>query len=236
MPIYQSLAKSIAEKISSGEWPTGTVLPSETALAAEWRVSVGTMRRALSELTSEGLLARRRKTGTVVTGRPPRQNLRFYFQYFRLHGRDGTLQNSLTKVLHAVGRPATPAEATKLAIEVGGAVIEIHRLRIVKGRRVMHETLVIAAGLVPGIDLAPEAIPERLYSALWEVWGQKIAAIREEISAEVATPEDCRLLDLAPPAAVLVISEIAYDEQARPLLLNCHRANTAQDVYINEIQ
>lgn len=194
------------------------------------------MRRALSELTSEGLLARRRKTGTVVTGRPPRQNLRFYFQYFRLHGRDGSLQNSCTKVLDVTDRPATSDEATKLAIEPDSPVIEIQRLRIVKDRPVMHETLVISAALVPGINLSPDAIPERLYPALWEVWGQKISAIREEISAELASHEDCKLLELARPAAVLVISEVAYDEQARPMLLNCHRATTAQDVYINEIQ
>ena len=62
-------------------------------------VAVGTVRRALGDLTAEGMLRRRRKTGTVVTGRTPHHSLRHFFQYFRLHDRDGELVRSAAKVL-----------------------------------------------------------------------------------------------------------------------------------------
>ncbi|MGU3575967.1 GntR family transcriptional regulator [Brucellaceae bacterium C25G] len=236
MPIYRAVAKQIADRIESGEWATGTILPSEVALAQEFRVSVGTVRRALSDLTGEGLLARRRKTGTVVTGRTPQHNLRFYFDYFRLHSREGAMQNSVAKVYQVKLRPSLKAEADNLNIETGDNVIEISRIREVQDRPVMHETVVINAAIAPDFPLNVEAIPERIYPALWELCGLKIAAIRERIAAELATSEDCRLLNLNSPAAVLVIHEIAYDEQAQPILLNHHRATTENDIYINEIQ
>ncbi|PWJ84592.1 GntR family transcriptional regulator [Pseudaminobacter salicylatoxidans] len=235
-PIYRAVAAQITERITSGIWPAGTVLPSETALAQEFRVAVGTIRRALGELTAEGSLVRRRKTGTVVTGRTPRHNLRFYFHYFRLNKRSGEMQNSVPHVTAVTRRVATAHEAQSLAIDETDPVIHIHRVRAVDGRPVMHEEVIIPAALVPEFPLTAADVPERLYPMFWERYGIKIAAIREQIEAELATQEDCRHLGLTAPAAVLVIHEVAYDEQARPVLMNIHRATTANDVYVNEIQ
>ncbi|MET3792073.1 GntR family transcriptional regulator [Aquamicrobium terrae] len=212
------------------------MLPAETALAQEFRVSVGTVRRALGELTAEGSLVRRRKTGTVVTGRSPKHNLRFYFHYFRLHKRTGEMQNSIPRILAVTRRTATSHEAQTLGIGAEEDVVHIHRVREVEGRPVMHEEVVIPAVLIPDFSLEKEKIPERLYPMFWHRYGIKISAIREMIEAELATEQDCRFLDLSAPAAVLVINEVAYDEQARPILMNSHRATTANDVYINEIQ
>ncbi|MET0124508.1 MAG: winged helix-turn-helix domain-containing protein, partial [Pseudomonas caspiana] len=75
-PLYEVVKRHISEAILLGEWSSGTVIPSENALAADFGVSVGTIRRALAELVSEGMLMRRRKTGTVVTGWAPLHNLR----------------------------------------------------------------------------------------------------------------------------------------------------------------
>src|SRR5262245_16243840 len=98
VPLYEIVKRHISEAIVSGKWAPGTVLPGEVQLAQSFGVAVGTVRRALAELTAEGLLARRRKTGTVVTGRSAHHSLRSFFQYFRLHGIDGSLVRSRAKV------------------------------------------------------------------------------------------------------------------------------------------
>lgn len=235
-PIYRIVAEQLTTRIDSGQWGAGTVLPAEVVLARDYGVSVGTIRRALGELVTNGLLARRRKTGTVVTGRTPRHSLRFFYQYFRLHSREGALQTSVTRILHRGLRPATAAEAASLQVAPLAMVHDLHRLRLVDARPVMHETIVLPAHLVPGLPTDPAAIPERLYIALWQDYGLKISAIREQMEADLADDEDCALLGLTRPAAVLVINEVAYDEMARPILLNRHRATTQRDVYINEVQ
>lgn len=234
--MYRAVCDQIATRIDSGIWPAGTVLPSETALAQEFRVSVGTIRRALGELTAGGALSRRRKTGTVVTGRTPRHSLRVIYNYFRLHSRAGELQNSTTKVLGLRQRLSTATEAGRLALAEPAMVHEIRRLRSVKGRPVMHETLILPMHQVPGFPTDPDKVPALIYQLLWHEYGLKISAIREQIEAELANETDLELLNLVPPAAVLVLQEVAYDEMAQPILLNDHRASTRDDVYINEIQ
>ena len=67
-PLYERVKRHMSEAILVGEWAPGTVLPSETVLAKGFGIAVGTVRRAMSDLVAEGLLSRRRKTGTVVTG------------------------------------------------------------------------------------------------------------------------------------------------------------------------
>lgn len=211
-------------------------MPSETALAQEFRVSIGTIRRALGELTAGGAVTRRRKTGTVVTGRTPRHSLRIVYNYFRLHSRAGDLQNSSTKVLRMRQRLSTEAETERLALAEPTMVHEIHRLRLVGGRPVMHETVILPMHLVADFPTQADEVPQLMYLTLWHDYGLKISAIREQIEAELADATDIELLGLDSPAAVLVLREVAYDEMAQPILLNDHRACTRDDVYINEIQ
>lgn len=236
VPIYRSVAEQIATRIETGVWPTGTVVPAEVALAQEFRVSVGTIRRALSELTTRGVLVRRRKTGTVVTGRIPHHSLRFFFDYFRLHSRSGNLQNSTSQVLSLTSRPASSDEAARLSVPGEAPVIELHRLRLVDDRPVMHEVIILPSHLVPGFPTDPKLVPQRIYPMLWDDYGLRISAIREQVEAEIADQADCDLLNLTPPAAVLVLHEVAYDQSGHPILLCHHRACTRDDVYINEVQ
>lgn len=236
-PLYEKAKRHMSEAILIGEWPPGTVLPSETALAQMFGVAVGTVRRAMADLVAEGLLSRQRKTGTVVTGRSPQHSLRFFFQYFRLHRNDGTLIRSRTQVLDIGCEAATEQERSQLQlVEHDARVLRLHRLRLVDGRPVMHDRLTFAAGRVPGLLRAREAVPELLYLHLVEAYGIRISAVREQLSADLADAEDARLLGLALPASVLTIEEVAYDQSGAPTILGWHRATTERHCYVNEIR
>ncbi len=236
LPLYEVVKRQISEKILLGHWEPGTALPSEVALSQTYGVAVGTIRRALLDLTNEGVLSRRRKTGTVVTGRTPQHNLRFFFQYFRLHGRDGTLQKSTTKITSLERGEATADEAEKLQIDGKAAVIRFHRVRYVADRPIMHETLVLPSGRVPDFPDNGDEIPPLLYLHLLDRYGIRISAVREQIWADLAGEDDARWLDLAMPSPLLVIDEISYDQSAVPVLLATHRARTDVHRYINEVQ
>lgn len=236
IPLYEVVKRQITEAIMLGKWPAGTVLPSEIALSQLFGVAVGTVRRALIDLTNEGFLSRRRKTGTVVTGRTPQHSLRFFFQYFRLHGLDGTLQNSSSRILGLENSAGSEDECARLQIEPDAQVIRIHRLRSVGGRPVMHELLTLPAAMVPGFPDTPEDVPHLLYLFLLERYGIRISAVREQLGAELARDEDVSLLELEEPSAVLTIEEVAYDQSAVPVLFAHHRATTRSHRYVNEVQ
>lgn len=235
-PLYEVVKRQLSEAILMGQWSAGEVLPSETALARDFGISVGTMRRALAELTHEGLVMRRRKTGTVVTGRAPHHNLKYFFQYFRLHGADGQLLRSTTQWRAMTRGKASAEESALLACAPGDPVVRLERLRCIDNQPVMHENIALAGEWIEGFPDEMSALPALLYRYLFEKLGVRIAAIREQIRAELATPTDCELLGLTAPHAILVIDEISFDQSSRPVLIAHHRTVTDPLQYINEIR
>jgi len=65
-PVYERIGKRLEAQIRSGRLQPGEYLPTETDLATDLGVSVGTIKKALARLASEGLIERRRGHGTVV--------------------------------------------------------------------------------------------------------------------------------------------------------------------------
>lgn len=236
LPLYQVVKQQIGDAILLGRWPAGTVLPNEIELARSFGVAVGTVRRAMSDLTKEGLLTRRRKTGTVVTGRSPQQSLRFFFQYFRLHALDGGLQHSTARVLHLETRVAEEHERTALALEAEDPVIALHRVRSIDGGPVMIDLIAMPAARLPDFPLDPALVPDHLYLHLLDRYAIRISAVREQIHADLAGENDCALLELAPPAALLCIEEISYEQSGAPMIYARHRCRTDRHRYVNEVQ
>lgn len=70
-PRYVKLAQQLAKEIDDGKYALGDLLPPELELSRSHKVSRHTVREALRQLTERGLISRRRRTGTVVTGKSP---------------------------------------------------------------------------------------------------------------------------------------------------------------------
>ena len=58
-PLYQQIKGLILQSMQSGEWKPGEMIPSEMDLAARYRVSQGTVRKAIDELSADNLVVRR---------------------------------------------------------------------------------------------------------------------------------------------------------------------------------
>ena len=67
-PPYDQIRSQIAAYVQGGVLAAGARLPTMRALAADLGVATGTVARAYGELEAQGLIASRRRTGTVVTG------------------------------------------------------------------------------------------------------------------------------------------------------------------------
>lgn len=65
-PIYLQIKNFVLEKILSGEWREGYLMPTELALCEQFSVSRMTVNRALRELSNDGLLIRIKGSGTYV--------------------------------------------------------------------------------------------------------------------------------------------------------------------------
>jgi GntR family transcriptional regulator len=69
-PLYLQVARALKEEIVSGQYPVGTLLPTEDSLCERFSVSRYTVREALRLLRDDGLVSSRQGAGTVVI--PPR--------------------------------------------------------------------------------------------------------------------------------------------------------------------
>ena len=67
MPLYDKVLKSMQDKIRSGEWAAGEMIPREIDLCAMYDVSRSTIRMAMSRLVDAGALTRVKGMGTYVT-------------------------------------------------------------------------------------------------------------------------------------------------------------------------
>jgi DNA-binding GntR family transcriptional regulator len=67
LPRYRQLTATLRASIASGEYPVGSLLPTEIEISRNFGVSRHTVRDALRILSGAGLIQRRRRVGTIVT-------------------------------------------------------------------------------------------------------------------------------------------------------------------------
>ncbi len=71
VPPYEQIRLQVVAHVSAGHLRAGDRLPTIRALAADLGVATGTVARAFRELESAGVVATRRRTGTVVADDTP---------------------------------------------------------------------------------------------------------------------------------------------------------------------
>ena len=80
-PLYRQIAALITRSLQAGEWKPGEAIPSEHELAARYKVSQGTVRKAIDDLAGSNLLVRRQGKGTFVA---THAEVKTQFRFLRL--------------------------------------------------------------------------------------------------------------------------------------------------------
>src|SRR3954453_2258967 len=127
-PKYLRIHRDLSDRITSGQWPAGRPLPSQQQLAAEFGVSVMTLRQALQLLADDGLVQTRHGAGTFVAAR-----YAYDLGGLRSFAADLSAQDAdITTELLAAGTVAPPAG---IAVRLGasGPVLRLRRLRLTGG-------------------------------------------------------------------------------------------------------
>ncbi|MFE3329183.1 GntR family transcriptional regulator [Streptomyces sp. NPDC059176] len=136
-PLYLKVAGDLRSAITAGEYDSGAKLPAEDELARRYGVSRGTVRQALAELRTDGLITSRRGTRRVVLGAPLLHSfgeLRSFTRWARSLGEEpGGRVVAIDRV------PANEEEAERLRLPQGATVYRVRRLRTLSGAPVMVE-------------------------------------------------------------------------------------------------
>ncbi len=70
-PLYLQVHDHLVRELAKGTYPIGSQMPNEGELANSYRVSAGTMRKALDQMEAELLVERTQGKGTFVLARKP---------------------------------------------------------------------------------------------------------------------------------------------------------------------
>ncbi|MDQ3195987.1 MAG: GntR family transcriptional regulator [Burkholderiales bacterium] len=236
-PLYRQIKSLITQSLISAEWRPGEAIPSEIELAARYRVSQGTVRKAISELADENVLIRHQGKGTFVASHNEAQR-KFHFVRVLLDNSasGGAPVFPVGELLDCRRGKADAQLARALEITHGAAVMVINRLQRIAGEPVMLEEIRLPAGLVKG--LAAEMVERnqcKIYSLLESEYDVLITHVVEQIKATTAGTRSAKLLGVVPGAPLLAIERVAYTYDDKPVEWRKTLCNTARHFYSNKI-
>ncbi|WP_244644247.1 GntR family transcriptional regulator [Azorhizobium oxalatiphilum] len=216
-PLYVRIQQFIRDEIASGRLSPGARAPSEPELAAQFATTRATVARALQQLVFEGAIVRRSGSGTFVA--PAAISAPIDLSRVRSFEEQVMAKGAQVgyETLAFASRPATPAEAETLHLDVGGTVYGLDRLRLVSGRRMSLECRVIPDEL--GRRITPELLATKsLHAILDETFGLKVHRVEGRIRASLASAKLAEKLDVKRGSALLVRDYILFSADRRPLV------------------
>src|SRR4051794_2536334 len=120
-PLYQQIKGLILQSLQAGEWKPGEAIPSEMDLAARFRVSQGTVRKAIDELAAENLVVRRQGKGTFVA---THAESHVQYRFLKLVPDSGEKEGPARREVLDCRRARASAEiARSLALRTGDPVV-----------------------------------------------------------------------------------------------------------------
>jgi GntR family transcriptional regulator len=204
-PLYLSLKNNILKAIESGILRPGDALPSERDIAELANVSRVTVRKAVQNLVTEGLLVQRHGSGTFVAPRLERvqQSLSSLTSFTEDMARRGMTAESvwLDRGLY----PPSPEEMVTLGLSATDRVARVERLRLANGTPLAIERASLAEATLPD----PSLVENSLYACLKMSGNRPVRAI-QRLSAALLDKEDAELLGVPPGSATLNIERISY--------------------------
>jgi GntR family transcriptional regulator len=219
LPKYHQIYLVLREQLHEGRFAMG--LPGEFALMEQFGVARVTVRRALQELASEGLILRERGRGTHPVG--PHGGIRTQppggTKTTRLTGLlenlVSTSLNTTVKVLDVANVTATREVAHALQIEAGAAVQKAVRVRSTREGPLSHITTWVPAGIAS--SFGKRELARKPILLLLEESGVQLGTSEQSISARLADAQVASHLGVAVGSALLAVRRLIRDDKGHPV-------------------
>ncbi len=233
-PLYDQIKVLLTQSLIGGEWRPGDMIPSEIELASRFKVSQGTVRKAIDSLASENILIRRQGKGTyVATHDEDVIKLRF-LRLTAVTGQKEVLQNEF---LSCTKSKADAYIAKILDVKASAATIEVKRLLTFSGRPLIYDHIVVPAAPFKGLNSA--AVLENngsMYSMYETQFGVRMIRAEERLQAVGANKEVAATLGLKEGFPLLSIERISYTYGDKPMEWRLGLCITDDHHYMNELE
>lgn len=230
-PLYLQVKQQLIEKMIAGDWPPGSLLPSEQQLGVQMGVSQGTVRKALDALATENIVVRRQGRGTFIAEHDQQRTL---FQFFKLVDEEGERRFPETVYSRLELTAANAAERAALGIGNKAKVWHLFRHRALKGKITMTERISLAAERFPKLD-SHVPLPNNIYQLYERQYATTIARAVEKLRAVKATKEDAETLGCAEGDPILQIDREAFSLNGTVAELRIMKCLTEEFHYLSDL-
>ena len=233
-PLYVQTKALLEHALEAGEWPPGTAIPAEVALAARFGVSQGTVRKAIGALAAENLLVRRQGKGTFVathTEEPASS-----FRFLRIRRNDGRPEYPGSRLIDLRRGKAGAEVARALAIKQGDGIYILRRILDYASRPVILDEITLPAALFNGLTRARfSGYPGSMYGFFETEFGVRMLRAEERLYAVAADRAAAELLYVAAGSPLLAVDRISFTYGDRPVEVRRGLCATRHEHYWNAL-
>lgn len=202
---FDKIFADLKTKIDAGEYSFNSFLPSENTLAKIYDSSRATVRRALSELISRGYIQTHQGSRVRIIYEPVERNI------FKIGGiesfKEAALRNGFsynTKVVLLEKIIADEKIATRSNFKVGDELYDVRRIRYINGKALILDKNYFLTSVAR--DLTAEIAEKSIYDYLENELKVKILTSKRRMTAELATTEDKKYLELEDYNCLVIVS------------------------------
>jgi GntR family transcriptional regulator len=232
-PLYQQIKALMIRSLQDGEWRPGEAIPSELELAARFRVSQGTVRKAIDEMAAENLLLRRQGKGTFVATHAEQK---VQYRFLRLAADDGDAIGAQRRFIDC-RRLRAPAEiARALGLKAGDAVLQVRRVLSFREVPVVLDDIWLPGAKFKGLTAERlSGYRGPMYGLFEAEFGVRMIRAEEKIRAVAADEVAAGLLGVAVGAPLLSVERLSLSYGDKPVELRRGLYDTAAHHYRNEL-
>ncbi len=220
LPLYKKIKLEITRTLSSGKLEPGAALPTEEQFSVQYGVSIGTVRRAMSELVAERVLIRQQGRGTFLAPHSPERMLNSFWHFVR---KDGVREVPIVQTLRFLRTTADTPTAQMLALEPGAPIYRIFNLMLMGGNPVLVDDVRISQRMFPGLTKAEfVARDTTIYGLYQNRFRISVVQTMDRLAAISADAETAELLAIPVSSPVLEVVRVAYTFHEQPV--ECRRS------------
>jgi GntR family transcriptional regulator len=232
-PLYRQIKGLIMQSLESGEWRPGEAIPSEIELAASYKVSQGTVRKAIDELAAEKHLLRRQGKGTFVA---THDEARAQFRFLRLMPDAGEQEWPASRLLDCKRARASAEVARLLKLRAGDSVVLIRRVLNFADEPTVFEQIYLPGTRFRKLSAAIfNEYKGSMYKLFESEFGTRMIRAEEKIRAVAADAAAAEPLRVREGAPLLCVERVAYSYGDKPVEFRRGYYRTDKHYYRNDI-
>ena len=232
-PLYRQIKSLMTRSLQAGEWRPGEAIPSEIELAARFKVSQGTVRKAVDEMATDNLLVRRQGKGTFVATHAEEQ---IQYRFLRLASDDGEGERPQRRFIDCRRLRAPADVARSLGLKAGDAAVQVRRVLSFKGQPVIFDDIWLPGKLFKGLSAERLSGYRGPMYALFETeFGVRMIRAEEKIRSVAADAGAAEVLGVPPGSPLLSVERLSLTYGDRPVELRRGLYRTEAHHYRNEL-